>query len=144
MNTNSFAGRRRSTRNKTIVIDLKDLQMDKPAVHAEKSFSNFQVKKDELKDEVISTRTFEFIELMNAFKTIEKRARLDPLITKNALKKFKMNDETALEITDDEEKKMIASEVFPKIMENPFLRNDFEIPLDKIEKENKRISRFQQ
>lgn len=143
MNTNSFAGRRRSTRNRTIVIDPKDLQIEEPTIHAEKSFSNFQVKKEEANSEVIGTRTFEFMELMNAFKTIEKRSREDPFITKNALKRFKMNDESAVEVGCEDEKRMIASEIFPKIMENPFLRNDFEVPLDKIEKENKKISRFQ-
>lgn len=139
MNTQSFKGRRRSTRNKTIVIDPRDLEDESPNTS---SFTNISIiRSQNVNNDSIESRTFSFKELMSAFQTIEKRSSEDPYVVSNVLKKFKTNEEQSVETEYNEEKIKIEMEIFPKIMSNPFLRNDFEVPLDKIEKDQKKYYR---
>lgn len=130
---NNFKGRRRNTRSKTIVIDPRDLQEDTP------SFTDISIRPtQDTSNDNLTPRTFSFKELMSAFQTIEKRSSEDPYVVNTILKKFKTNEEQSIETGYIEEKRKIEMEIFPKIMSNPFLRNDFEIPLDKIEKDQKK------
>lgn len=138
--------RRRNARNRTIVIDTSSLfdreelnqasntteinTKDSMAFKSidvsgcskrERSSSLFEVEAKD-RDASLSheNRTFAFKELMSAFRLIEKRSN-DSLVD-SILKKFKTNEE--LEIKDsqmDTVKMDIECQIFPKIINNPFI-----------------------
>lgn len=141
-------GRRRITRNKTVVVDPKDLQgiaLDKlanpapgdPTVALLKSFENFCVEPKPVlgkREDAADSRTYPFADLMSAFRTIEKRSIEDPRVVRDVLKRFKTNDEAVVESQVECEKERIQREVFPRIINNPFIRNDLTRSTDGIEK----------
>ncbi|ELA42742.1 uncharacterized protein VICG_00057 [Vittaforma corneae ATCC 50505] len=157
----NFKGRRRATRNKTIVVESRDLQdsscqksnatdcdffKEAMALDVSKSSENLKMEPKQpetptRKSDVIESRTFVFTELMNAFQTIEKRAFEDFHVIKAALKRFKVNDESVVENAIEDKEMKVQAEIFPRIMNNPFLRNDLKVPTDKIE-EDARSNRF--
>lgn len=157
MLSQSFKGRRRTTRNKTTVVEASDLQggggqksgatdcgVFKEAMVQDvfRSFEGFSVQpKQQSKPDAIKSRTFAFAELISAFQTIEKRVFEDPWVVRTVLKRFKTNDELAVGDAIEDERVKMQTEIFPKIINNPFLRSDLEVPIDKIEEET-RTSRF--
>lgn len=147
MKNQNFRGRR-TTRNKTIVVDIRDLQagdsqIDSTYFHQNTTqipyipFESF-VLAPKLHTQVpvtfesANSRTFMFSELMAAFRTIEKQSINDPSVVKTALKRFKTNEESAIENDIENEKARIQMEIFPKIMNNPFLRKDSELPITRM------------
>lgn len=140
MNRTPGHGRRRSTRNKTVVIDSQALLQDTP--DNAYGYENFSVlikprKPTAGPQSLIETRSYNFQDLMSAFHSIEKRSGLDPHCISDALKRFKSNEETISTRGWGHDQMRIEHEMFPKITNNPFLRNDFDIPVDRIEKEGK-------
>lgn len=140
MNRNPGHGRRRSARNKTVVIDSQAMLQDSPGY----GYENFSVLiKPKNKDSganlrgFIEARNYDFQDLMAAFHSIEKRSGQDPHCVSDVLKRFKSNEETSPKCEREDSRIMIEYDMFPKIMNNPFLRNDLDVPVYKIEKEGK-------
>jgi hypothetical protein len=75
-------------------------------------------------NEISNDRTFSFSELILAFKDIEKRKSSEILSSNDALKRFKIGEEAFLVNPLPDEKLKIESEIFPKLKDNPFLRNE--------------------
>lgn len=136
MNRTPGHGRRRSTRNKTIAFDPKTPHQDSPVDTY--GYENFSVLvKPKAIPGLIDTRSYNFLDLMSAFRSIENKSSQDPQCVSNALKRFKTNEETSIACLHEEIRARIEYEMFPKIMNNPFLRNDLDVPVDRIEKNSK-------
>lgn len=126
--------RRRSVRNKTIVFDATTfLKEEEPALpNPGENISVVMNTKAPVSQ--IDYRSFHFNDLLNAFHSIEKRDEKDPTFISEALKKFKTNEELSVNIDHSSIKEIIKIEIFPKIRNNPFIRNDEDVPFRKIEK----------
>lgn len=133
----NISARRRTTRSKTIYIDPNDLQEIKinpiAKTNSETAIAeetNTEQHDSTLTVKVTEGRTFEFSELINAFKMIEKEVFVDPFAVRNILKIFKTKDE----ILNEEEENEIKKEKFPPIANNPFFRRDLNIAENKRKK----------
>jgi len=126
--------RRRSTRNKTIVFDASTLLQDDESQQALLADNITVIMNPDSADSKIDYRSHCFKDLLNAFHSIEKRVDKDPAFVSEALKRFKTNDDFAVDADQTNVQEMIRLDLFPKIRNNPFLRNESEIPVRKIEK----------
>lgn len=128
---------RRSTRNKTVVFTPEDLKEEVEDCNIKRldspDFFN-SLSPESKQTGFIQTRSYNFKELVSAFHSIEKRAMHEPSFVKEALKRFKTNEENAIENNQSEEIRIINAELFPKIMNNPFLHNENDISFRRIEK----------
>lgn len=141
MNNNFFQPKRRSTRNRTVLIDpsfIPNSQQEEKAImelqqqsvcELSMRFTNIATSPIDGKScynpiESNNERTYSFNDLMSAFKSIEKRNADNQDSVNNILKKFKSNDEKIQENNYCEIKSSIETQIFPKILSNPFLKND--------------------
>jgi len=148
MFSDNFTGRRRTTRNRTVVVDPRDLQgapsvnpAATPTTYNQSDVVPIMFGSQSRPGRSIGERSFAFTDLMSAFQTIDKRSSDDPHVVWNALKRFKTNEETAVESSLVSVKMRVKTDIFPKIMNNPFIRNDLEIPTEIIEDET-RVSKL--
>lgn len=159
MSSNNFSGRRRTTRSRTVVVDpndLQDVRCPQATINAFTPLQNEIYLKETVFENIITqsklslapqnnsmeTRTFAFTELMNAFQIIEKRSPEDPHVVQNVLKRFKTNDELVLDRDEDITRMYIRDEVFPRILNNPFIRNDIEIATDIIQGQTSKVNKY--
>ncbi|KAI5150004.1 hypothetical protein ENBRE01_1243 [Enteropsectra breve] len=109
--------KRRSKRSKTIAFDPKN--MEKPVAQSKNT--------QHIDTSAKNARTFNFSDLIDAFHQIEKRAA-DSSPAK-VLKKFKYDDHN----TEYTNYYKLNNEIFPKIQNNPFLKNNKTIPMSIID-----------
>lgn len=138
MNKTPGHGRRRGMRNKTIAFDAKTLQQDVSAdAYGYESFAVLVKPKRPTSSSLIEARSYNFVDLMSAFRSIEKKSGQDSQCVSDALKRFKTNEEVSIACEHESMRARIECEMFPKIMNNPFLRNDLDVPVDRIDKNSK-------
>lgn len=119
--------RRRTTRNKTILIDASILLDDEVLSHP--ASENILPNKIEESKNVIDNRSFSFKELMDAFKTIEKNVADDRTIAQKVLGKFQEDNKVKYDYINSPNRN--NSPNFPKISNNPFLQKDQEFNNEK-------------
>lgn len=117
MNTKGKQMTRRSTRNKTMMIDPREIRA---MINRDGCKSNMQPGATA---NIIQARTFGFSDLMEAFKTIEKKVKEEPSIVKEVLKRFK-TEEDGLHYKEDGDEQLKDKKEFPKILNSPFIQND--------------------
>lgn len=121
--------KRRGTRNKTMVIDFRQDPDDLPNktinVSEERANQPFS-KHAKYQERGLEERSFNFGELMSAFKNIEKRSAYDSEYANDTLKRFKSDEETYQANPVLQEKMKIEREIFPKLSENIFFKKRFE------------------
>ena len=103
--------KRRSVRNRTIAIDTKAIFVDNACAESE-----MKIEPRAQTMSVIDTRSYAFKDLISAFHMIEKRSCQDP---REAFKRFKLSEDQHAEYYNQE-----VFYSFPKISENPFIRNE--------------------
>lgn len=117
--------KRRGSRNKTTIIDFRQEVEDPPSkfINVSEEVPSIDEKK-KINVPNIGERSFCFSDLMSAFRNIEKRAGTDFECVNDTLKRFKTDEERFQVSYFHQEKMKIESEIFPKISENIFFRNE--------------------
>lgn len=129
MGIQNIRDKRRTTRNKTIIIDYKPDVDDPPSKFIDVSYpvqNNGGMKNPSVwsPNANIGERTIPFSELMSAFQKIDnKRVGFEFANVNDALKRFKTDEEHFTVSNVQEEKSKIESEFFPKLSDNIFFKN---------------------